>query len=562
MDEGYTAPPGGFTMPPLPSVSQPSTSQPSAPQPGTFGGEQIGATGPQPQMYGPPDYAFGPPAGVEAPGIDVSGVDRRPSQPPGSEVLSDWVAEVPGYQGSWRPPSARPDGPGTGMGAPGQQAGSGPLTTPMRGMDIAADPGPPPPTYPPPAFSSPEAGPGGTSPGHGSPWAPPPSFTDRGIGGGYLDARRAPDQSFGTGPMPTADQSFGTSPMPIPGQSFGTGPQFTPDQQFSTGPMPAADQPFNTGPQYGTGQPFVTGPQFTGGQQFATDQQFAAGHQFGTGQPFTTEQPFMSGPLPVPGEPLTGGPPIPGQPFAVGGGSPRKPRGSRGGKILAVGAGLTAILVAAVAIILLGHHAGVGHGTQGGAANGPTATTTASQAQPVSKIADVRTDPAPITEAEIFPDSKIAVAGSQFTRVAIGIDRNCALGARGAFARALKSAGCNKLVRATYVDRAKRFAVTAGVAALPTTALAMQADSAKVLKRNVWFAGLDGGPGSGGQHVAQTGGYAYSFVYGRYIIFAYATYSNGQTPTGSGAQDHVVNSLSRAFALLAAKPITARAANG
>ena len=75
----------------------------------------------------------------------------------------------------------------------------------------------------------------------------------------------------------------------------------------------------------------------------------------------------------------------------------------------------------------------------------------------------------------------------------------------------------------------------------------------------MWFAGLDGKAGSSAQLISITGGYAYGVVEGRYIIFAYATYADGHTPTGKGAMDYVVESLSRAFARLAEQPITARA---
>ncbi len=176
-----------------------------------------------------------------------------------------------------------------------------------------------------------------------------------------------------------------------------------------------------------------------------------------------------------------------------------------------------------------------------------------------SKIDNVKTDPKPITRAEIFPNSMVSIDGRQFVRVAAAVSHDCALSARGSFARALTAGRCERVVRATYVDTSKRFAITAGVAALPTKTLAMRANRAKRLSRNVWFAGLDGKPGSGAQLISQSGGYAYGVVDGRYIIFAYATYSDGRTPTGKAPLDHVVESLSRSFAMLTEQPITARA---
>jgi hypothetical protein len=179
--------------------------------------------------------------------------------------------------------------------------------------------------------------------------------------------------------------------------------------------------------------------------------------------------------------------------------------------------------------------------------------------QLASKIDNVKTDPKPITTAEIFPDGQLSASGRQFVRVATAVSSNCARSARGSFARALTADRCERVVRATYVDTAKRFAITAGVAALPTKTLALRANRAKRLSQNIWFAGLDGSRGSGAQRVSRSGGYAYGVVDGRYIIFGYATYSNGHMPTGTGTQDQLLESLSRVFAMLAEQPINARA---
>jgi len=243
--------------------------------------------------------------------------------------------------------------------------------------------------------------------------------------------------------------------------------------------------------------------------------------------------------------------------------SGRRPGGK---KILAIAAAVAAVAVAAAgAFIVLRSHSAAKHTTQAPL----NATATARPTGPAravtpprggtSKIDSVATDPKPITRAEIFPAGHITTDGRQFVRVASAVNHDCALSARGAFATALMAGNCERVVRATYVDGAKRIVVTAGVAALPTKAAAERVNRAKRLKRNVWFAGLAGKPGSGAQLISVTGGYAYGFVDGRYIVFAYATYTNGHTPTGKAALDHVVAAVSRSFALLARQPITARA---
>src|SRR6266446_9955743 len=195
-------------------------------------------------------------------------------------------------------------------------------------------------------------------------------------------------------------------------------------------------------------------------------------------------------------------PPQTGFPPDMGGGFPAQPpssspgRGpSRGKKVLTVAAGILVLAAAAGAIAVLRSHSAQ---TPQAAPTSPAPTHRASVATPqptlASKIDSVATDPKPITRAEIFPNGRVTIGGRQFALVAAVVNRKCALAARGSFAAALTASGCERVVRATYVDSSKRFAVTAGVAALPTKALAERVNRAKKLKRNVWFAALNGKP--------------------------------------------------------------------
>jgi hypothetical protein len=117
------------------------------------------------------------------------------------------------------------------------------------------------------------------------------------------------------------------------------------------------------------------------------------------------------------------------------------------------------------------------------------------------------------------------------------------------------------VVRATFVDSHKRYAVTAGVAALPTSAAARRADEKENFGNGSWFTGLNGHHGSGAQNLESAAGYAYDLVEGRYIIYAFATNANGAPLTGgSRSKDGTtLNSLSRSFALMVRQPIDARA---
>ena len=86
--------------------------------------------------------------------------------------------------------------------------------------------------------------------------------------------------------------------------------------------------------------------------------------------------------------------------------------------------------------------------------------------------------------------------------------------------------------------------MTTGIAVLPTRESAIEADKAKNLKDNLWFRSLPGNVGSGAERVHIAGGYAAGMVWGRYIVFSYATFSDGHTPT---AKEKSLGKVSSAF---------------
>ncbi|TKK91000.1 hypothetical protein FDA94_04400 [Herbidospora galbida] len=140
------------------------------------------------------------------------------------------------------------------------------------------------------------------------------------------------------------------------------------------------------------------------------------------------------------------------------------------------------------------------------------------------------TDPRKLTINEAFPDAKISVNGRTFKRVKVNVTDDCASAAAGAFAQSLSENDCRRVLRATYVDGKKQYAVTTGIAVLPTKDAALAVDQTKNLGSNLWFRGLNGDPDSGADRVAISGGYAAGMVWGRYIVFSYATYADGHTP--------------------------------
>lgn len=175
----------------------------------------------------------------------------------------------------------------------------------------------------------------------------------------------------------------------------------------------------------------------------------------------------------------------------------------------------------------------------------PTITATEEpDAAGTSVLNSEETDPKALALAEAFPKKKIKVGGAVYTRVKADLAEGCDKAAAGPFADALREQKCSRVLRATYVDSKKRYAITTGIAVLPTKDAAMQADQAKNLGRNLWFRALPGAAGSGGERVHIAGGYAAGLIWGRYIVFSYATYADGHTPT---AKEKGLGKVSGAF---------------
>lgn len=178
----------------------------------------------------------------------------------------------------------------------------------------------------------------------------------------------------------------------------------------------------------------------------------------------------------------------------------------------------------------------------------PTIVSTDSTTTPVVPATSVlnseETDPRKMSLSEAFPQKKIEAGGAVFSKVKTDMTSSCEKAASGPFADALRDQKCSRIVRATYVDAKRRYAVTTGIAVLPTKEAAMSADKAKNLGRNIWFRGLPSAAGTGGERVEIAGGYAAGLVWGRYIVFSYATYADGHTP---GVKEKTLGKVSGAF---------------
>ncbi|MEU8265975.1 hypothetical protein AB0B89_02315 [Sphaerisporangium sp. NPDC049002] len=155
-----------------------------------------------------------------------------------------------------------------------------------------------------------------------------------------------------------------------------------------------------------------------------------------------------------------------------------------------------------------------------------------------------QTDPKKLTLKEAFARRRVSVGGRTYTRTRVNITAQCDKVAVGTFATALKRQKCSRVLRATYVDSKRRYAVTTGIAVFPTREAAVAADKKKNLAKTVWFRGLAGDTGSGADKADISGGYAAGLVWGRYIVFSFATYSDGHTPNG---QEKDLGPVSGAF---------------
>lgn len=165
-----------------------------------------------------------------------------------------------------------------------------------------------------------------------------------------------------------------------------------------------------------------------------------------------------------------------------------------------------------------------------------------------------KTDPGTMTVAKTFT-KKVTIAGKTFVRVKTDVTQQCQKAAAGKFASTLRSEDCRRVLRATYVDSKQKYAVTTGIAVLPTRESAVEVDKTKNLDSNLWFRGLPGTPGTGAERVHIAGGYAAGLVWGRYIVFSYATFSDGHTPT---AKEKSLGTVSGAFRDQTAKVVERR----
>ncbi|SDQ83859.1 hypothetical protein [Thermostaphylospora chromogena] len=496
---GYGPPGGGFPEAPE------RTARLGGPRRASSSGPQSGPQGVPSGPQGSPSGPQGPYPGSQGPQPDLQGPHASPPPQPGSQPQAPW----PGLDGAQQAPAPFPPAqPGAQQfGRQGPQW-SGP-------QQIGA------PVAPNPAAAFPQS-------------APPQQGPSSGPTSG-------PNHAFPGQTAPSDPQGPPTGPSSGPASGPSSGPASGP------GPAPAEHA---AGPFAAPGGQLPPWPGAHGGEQPAPPPT-----PEGTRGPFTPlQQPTRPAGSPMLGRPEqseTGLPGQPGQPWQQGQptGSSTSESGDKNGR--------KKLLITLGSVALIGTLAGGGFfiyqtlstpaHTTPRASGEPTsapASSTPTEEAAASVLDSTETDPQPLTLDEAFSDKKVTVSDTAFTRVTTELTQKCEEAALGTFATALTDNRCERVVRATYVDAKKRYAITTGIAVFPTRDDASRADQAKNLKENIWFRGLPGKKGSGAERVHIAGGYASGLVWGRYIVFSYATKSDGSTPT---EKDAILGELSGGF---------------
>lgn len=92
---------------------------------------------------------------------------------------------------------------------------------------------------------------------------------------------------------------------------------------------------------------------------------------------------------------------------------------------------------------------------------------------PMDYLSDARKDKAPLSPEGLFPGKKLTMNGRPYQKGATSSTTDCAAVTQGGLGTVLKTNGCTRVIRATYVKDG--VAVTVGVAVFPTDDQALKA---------------------------------------------------------------------------------------
>lgn len=210
-----------------------------------------------------------------------------------------------------------------------------------------------------------------------------------------------------------------------------------------------------------------------------------------------------------------------------------RPRGRRSVSVMLAMAAAALLVVGAASTLVYWvlHTSPKPHLT--GQSGKPTPSSSASPGLgPYGDIASRQTDPQPLTLAELFPASFVAI-GTPMTSVATSISTDCASAIVGATLQsAVGAADCTQVARATYVDVPGSLMGTIGVFNLSTGDAAKTAEQSADANDFVSQLTASSGPA---QQIGQGTGIEEALAKGHYLILIWAEFSNFVTPNAQNS---------------------------
>jgi hypothetical protein len=154
-------------------------------------------------------------------------------------------------------------------------------------------------------------------------------------------------------------------------------------------------------------------------------------------------------------------------------------------------------------------------------------------------IGSRKLDPAPLTVNQLYPPRFMPTGGSQYSRVAASVDKDCTLAVFGTdLQTALQSGKCTQIVRATYISGDDKMMGTIGVVNLTSANAAAQAG--KVTGPDELIAPLSTSKGPT-KNLLNGTGVVYAEVKGHYLILMYAEFTNLKSPKTNAQKQQLVD---------------------
>jgi hypothetical protein len=255
-------------------------------------------------------------------------------------------------------------------------------------------------------------------------------------------------------------------------------------------------------------------------------------------------------------------PPRQAEPAGSGSGKPRRKHPAN--VKLAMATALVLVLAAAAALsyaVLRG--SGSPHAA-GPAASKPPASPSVSAAAspslgPYGHISSRSADPTPLTMAELYPTT-FTVSSTSVLRTAASKGTNCAaelVGSR--IQSAIGSAGCNQVVRATYLASAQGLMGTIGVLNLSSAKAAAKAVRSADASDFISQLGAKHGPT---HRIGQGTGIEEAAAKGHYLILIWAEFTNLRKPRTTGQRTAIEQFMTELLQNTANVSLTSRMLSG